>query len=349
VSWDDSLGNMKALDEWRAQIDLTYNLETPAHFPRIATAPPRLASSRIPMKFGRVPGIDKQISRLVMGCDNQPNFPHAAAMFDDFFERGGNAFDTAWLYHRGHQERLLGQWIKLRNLRGQVVLIVKGGHTPYCNPIDVTTQLLESLERLGTDHADVYLLHRDNPMIPAGEFVDVLDEHARAGRIGAFGGSNWTTARVDAANEYAKKNGRRGFAVLSNQFSLARMVDAPWAGCLSAGDDDSRAWLEHTQTPLLAWSSQAQGFFATDPASASPNVVRCWHADDNFRRLERVRELARKRDVLPTNVALAYVLHQPFPTFALIGPRQLSETRTTWPALGIELSAEEVRWLNLEG
>ena len=348
MSWDDSLANMKALDQWRAQIGLTYDLESPEHFPRSTTASQRLSSRNPPMKFGRILHVNKDVSRLVMGCDNQPNFPHAAAMFDDFFERGGNAFDTAWLYHGGHQERLLGQWMKLRGVREQVVLIVKGGHTPYCNPIDLTTQLVESLERLGTDHAAVCMLHRYNPLIPAGEFVDVLDEHARAGRIRAFGGSNWTTARVEAANTYAEKNGRRAFAVLSNQFSLARMVDAPWAGCISAGDEESRAWLARTQTPLLAWSSQAQGFFATDPSTASKNLSRCWHAEDNFRRLERVRELARQRNVLPTNVALAYVLHQPLPTFALIGPRQLSETRTTWPALGIELSPQDVRWLNLE-
>ena len=348
MSWDDSLGNMKTLDRWRAQIDLAYDVETPEYFPREKTAPPRLASSRkIPMTFGRIAGIEKDVSRLVMGCDNQPDYPHAVAMFDDFFDRGGNAFDTAWLYHGGHQERLLGHWMKLRNVRDQAIVIVKGGHTPYCNPIDLTTQLLMSLERLGTDHADVYLLHRDNPMIPAGEFVDVLDEHARAGRVRAFGGSNWSTARIDAANEYARKNGRRGFGVLSNQFSLARMIEPPWAGCVSAGDDESRAWLARTQTPLLAWSSQAQGFFATDPKDASRDAVRCWHSDDNFRRLERVKELARKRDVHPTNVALAYVLHQPFPTFALIGPRQLSETRTTWPALGVELSQREIDWLEL--
>ena len=349
MSWEDSLGNMKALDKWRGQINLTYDLETPEHFPRTVTAPSRIVSPPIPpMKFGRIPGVEKQVSRLVMGCDNQPNFPHAVAMFDDFFARGGNAFDTAFIYHGGLQERLLGQWIKLRGVRERVVVIVKGAHTPYCNPYDLTTQLTQSLERLGTEYADVYLLHRDNPMIPAGEFVDVLDEHARAGRVRAFGGSNWTTARVDAANEYARKQGRRGFAVLSNQLSLARMLEAPWVGCVSAGDDDSRAWLARTQTPLLAWSSQAQGFFAIDPSSASRDVVRCWHDGDNFERLRRARELADKHGVAPTNVALAYVLHQPFPTFALIGPRQLSETRTTWPALGVELSPEEVRWLTLE-
>ena len=60
------------------------------------------------------------------------------------------------------------------------------------------------------------------------------------------------------------------------------------------------------------------------------------------------RQLAEQRGVLPINVALAYVLCQPFPTFPLIGPRVLSEIRTSLPALDIELSPDEVRWLNLE-
>ena len=65
-------------------------------------------------------------------------------------------------------------------------------------------------------------------------------------------------------------------------------------------------------------------------------------------RLPRVNELAKKRNLLPINIALAYVLNQPFPTFALIGPRQLSETRTSFAALDIELMPQESRWLNLE-
>jgi len=52
--------------------------------------------------------------------------------------------------------------------------------------------------------------------------------------------------------------------------------------------------------------------------------------------------------VLPINVALAYVLHQPFPTFPIIGPRTLRELLTSLPALGLRLTADELRWLNLE-
>jgi aryl-alcohol dehydrogenase-like predicted oxidoreductase len=147
-------------------------------------------------------------------------------------------------------------------------------------------------------------------------------------------------------------NNKTGFAAVSNNFSLARMIDAVWAGCISASDPDSRGWFARTQLPLLAWSSQSRGFFL--PGRAAPDklddaeLVRCWYSEDNFKRLERVNEMAKKRNVLPINIALAYVLNQPFPTFALIGPRQLSETRTSLAALDIELSPKELRWLNLE-
>ena len=79
-----------------------------------------------------------------------------------------------------------------------------------------------------------------------------------------------------------------------------------------------------------------------------PELVRCWYSDDNFQRLERANELAEKKGVLPINIALAYVLCQPFPTFPLIGPRVLEETRTSLPGLEVELTPEEVKWLNLE-
>jgi aryl-alcohol dehydrogenase-like predicted oxidoreductase len=103
--------------------------------------------------------------------------------------------------------------------------------------------------------------------------------------------------------------------------------------------------------PIMPWSSQARGFFtgrAHPDDYSDAELVRCWYSDDNFQRLERVNQMAQKRGVLPINIALAYVLNQPFPTFPLIGPRLLSETRTSLPALTVELTPEEIRWLNLE-
>jgi aryl-alcohol dehydrogenase-like predicted oxidoreductase len=102
--------------------------------------------------------------------------------------------------------------------------------------------------------------------------------------------------------------------------------------------------------PLMPWSSQARGFFVrADPADKSDSsLVRCWYSEDNFRRLERARELAARRGVQPIVIALAYVLCQPFPTLPLIGPRTLAETRVSMQALDVKLSPEELRWLNLE-
>jgi predicted dehydrogenase/aryl-alcohol dehydrogenase-like predicted oxidoreductase len=351
MTWADTLGNLKTLDRWRESVGLVYEAEKPEAFRlTVAKRPLRTRSDHF-MKYGVIPGIGKKISRLFMGVDNQPTIAHATVMFDDFVENGGNAFDTAYIYGGGRSEKLLGQWVNNRDIRESVVILGKGAHTPYCNPVDLTRQLLDSLDRLQTGYVDIYMLHRDNPDVPVGEFVDVLNEHVKAGRIRAFGGSNWGIVRVEAANAYARSNGLQGFAAISNNFSLARMVAPVWEGCIAASDPDFRAWLTKTQMPVIGWSSQARGFF-TDRARpddvSDPELARCWYSEDNFGRQERAKKMARKKHVLPINIALAYVLCQPFPIFAIIGPRTLEETRTSLPALHVELTPEELKWLNLE-
>jgi aryl-alcohol dehydrogenase-like predicted oxidoreductase len=353
MSWDDSLGNIKTLDAWRAAIGLTYDQEK-ADAPELkftVANRPLAKRDNAPMQYGTIEGIDKPASRLVLGVDNQETVAYGSAMFDAFFEAGGNFFDTAFIYMGGRSEVIFGHWLKNRNIREQIVLLDKGAHTPFCTPADLSKQFLTSLERLQTDYTDLYAMHRDNPQVPVGEFIDVLNEHVRAGRMKRFGGSNWTIERFEAANEYATKNGLQGMSFLSNNFTLARMIEPPWAGCMSASTPEFRAWLTEKQIPLMPWSSQARGFFLDDTApdfKADPERVRCWFSDDNFERLQRARELAKKYNVMAINIALAYVLRQPFPTFPLIGPRTMSELRTSLPALAVPLTDEEVKWLNLE-
>lgn len=352
MTWADTLSQAQTLDQWRQACGVVYQIETDKKYPQVTVSGETLSVKPNSMKYLEIPGVGKKMSRIVMGCDNQRTLAHMTIMNDDFFEKGGNAFDTAWLYAGGLQERLLGQWMKLRGVRDQCVVIVKGCHSPFADPISLTRQLKESLERLQTDYADIYMMHRDNLEIPASEFIDVMNEHVKAGRIKVFGGSNWSLKRVDEANAYAKSKGLQGFGVVSNNFSLARMVDPVWGGCIAASDPESRAWFAKTQTALLSWSSQARGFFL--PGRAAPDkledkeMTRCWYSEDNFQRLERARELAKKHNVSPINIALAYVLCQPFPTIALVGPRLLSETRTTLPGVNVELTPEEVKYLNLE-
>src|SRR5690606_23395249 len=111
MSWDDTLGTMAVLDRWRAAIGLTYPDERiDANRPIVHRRPLRRRADHR-MRYGEVPGVGKPVSRLVMGVDNQTTLAHASVMFDDFVERGGTAFDTAYIYGGGLCERVLGQWI----------------------------------------------------------------------------------------------------------------------------------------------------------------------------------------------------------------------------------------------
>ncbi len=348
MSVADTLGNMAALDAWRVAAGLTYTSEkTDASFPTVDRGPLKKRADA-PMRYGTIPGVSVPVSRLILGCDNQKTMPHATAMFDDFFERGGNAYDTAWGYGGGVTEQLLGRWIEQRGVRAGTAIIMKGAHTPLCTPDFLKSQIAESLERLRTDYADLYLMHRDNLDVPIGEFVEVLNEEYRAGRIKAFGGSNWSLKRLQEANAYAEKKGLQKFTLVSNNFSLANMVDPVWSGCVAATDPEFRSWLEQTQTALLAWSSQARGFF-TERAGRDKfddaELTRCWYSEENFGRRDRAIKLAKEKGVAPIQIALAYVLEQSFPTFALIGPRVIGETASSCRGLAVRLTPEEVLWL----
>lgn len=353
MSWGDTLANMQTLDRWREEIGLFYPIErSDAVFPSIDNKPLCVRDGSR-MKYGEIAGVGKPVSRMVMGVmltGAQMYMPHISMLFDEFFACGGNCFDTAHIYAGGLSEQALGKWIQNRGIRKQVVVLDKGAHTPNCNPEDLTKQLMESLDRLGSDYIDLYLMHRDNTDIPVGEFVDVLNEHKNAGRIRAFGGSNWTIARVEAANEYAKSKGLTGFSAMSNNFSLARMVEPVWGGCIASSDPESRAWFQKSKMPLMAWSSLARGFFVNgDPKNLSDdNMVQSWYSDDNFKRQERIKKMSAERGISIMSIAMAYVLCQPMELYALFGPATIDEMRISLQALDITLSPEDMKWLNLE-
>ena len=124
------------------------------------------------MQHGRLPGLDKNISRLILGCDNKMNTEDGAPLWDAFIAAGGTAFDTAFVYGAGRCEEALGGWIKSRGAADNIAVIVKGAHTPFCDPEDLVWQLQSSLERLTIPAADIYIMHRDNPDVPVDEFIE---------------------------------------------------------------------------------------------------------------------------------------------------------------------------------
>ena len=119
----------------------------------------------------------------------------------------GNTFDTGFVYGGGQHEKVLGEWIKTRGVQKTTTVIAKGAHTPYCLPGAIGAQLTISLERLQLESVPIYNMHRDNLAVPVSEFVDALNQLKAAGKIGIFGGSNWSPARVAEANAYAAAQG----------------------------------------------------------------------------------------------------------------------------------------------
>jgi aryl-alcohol dehydrogenase-like predicted oxidoreductase len=144
--------------------------------------------------------------------------------------------------------------------------------------------------------------------------------------------------------------------VSSPNLALAVPNEPMWVGCVSlAGDPEALAWYARTRMPLFAWSSQARGFFSrryspgmSGETPDQQNVIRTYFSDANWERYRRADELARRRGCSLSQVALAWVLHQPLNLYALIGPASVAELDDCLGALDVELSADEVAWLNLE-
>jgi aryl-alcohol dehydrogenase-like predicted oxidoreductase len=213
------------------------------------------------MKYDTIKGLEKKISKLILGNDNQTEYDSAAELWDHWIKVGGNAFDNAHIYGGGLMEKLLGEWHTKRNNRESLVIIAKGAHTPNCNPQGVSDQLTESLERLKIDCADIYIMHRDNIEVPIDEFIDVLNKEKEKGRIKIFGGSNWTLSRFRDANNWANKNNKQPMSILNNNLALSKMIQPLWDGCISSNDENILKYLEETQTAHLSWSSQGRGYF----------------------------------------------------------------------------------------
>lgn len=318
------------------------------------------------MQYGNVTGIDKPVSRIVQGCvmmktDEQEKWNE---LLDACLATGVNCFDTAHGYGDGESERTLGAWIEARGNRDQIVLLDKGAHhsddRKRVTPYDIGADVLDGLVRLRTDHIDLFVLHRDDESVPVGPIVEALNEHKSAGRIGAFGGSNWTHRRIAEANEYADAHNLTPFAVTSPNYTLAVQKEEPWADCVSIAGPagaEARAYYTKQQMPVFAWSALAGGFFSGRFTRENLDqfeeyfdalVVRCYCTEENFQRLDRVKQLAAERTLSVAQVAVAYVLSTSLNLFALTAARTPEEATANASSAAVQLTTEELAWLNLQ-
>lgn len=318
------------------------------------------------MQYGNVPGLDKPVSRIVHGTirANSKELDASFAVLDAALELGITTFDTAHVYGSGDNERTVGRWIKERGIRDKVVILAKGAHhntdRKRVTPYDITADIHDSLSRFDVGHLDLYILHRDNPAVPVGPIVEILNQHHAAGLIGPFGGSNWSWERICEANDYASAHNLVPFVATSPNLSLAEMVHEPWPGCISISGDQGKAareWYQRQNMAVFAWSSLAGGFFSgrfkrdnldTFSEYFDMVVVNTYCTGANFQRLERAQQLADEKDVTVAQIAVAWVFNQPLNLFALLAPQSAEEAQQNVDALDLKLTQAELDWLDLK-
>lgn len=162
------------------------------------------------MKYTKIPYVNKPVSRILFGTAIPPFMMGGDGnhLLDAMFEMGITTFDTARNYMAA--EISFGKWIEERNIRDKIVILSKCGHPSMfgkkrISEIEIRKDLRKSLNYLHTDYLDIYMLHRDDPEVSVGEIIEIFNELHAEGKIGAFGGSNWTYERIAEANEYAYK------------------------------------------------------------------------------------------------------------------------------------------------
>ena len=323
--------------------------------------------------YGSVPGLDVPVPKIIVGTDRVQTrlwrvLPARRArrawlkLFDAALDMGCTAFDTACSYRGGDAEHLLGSWLGEGAMRHEVIIVTKGGmprpgRPPGLSPEAVAADLETSLRRLRRDSVDLYLLHRDDPDADVAALVEALASHQRAGKIKAYGFSNWDLARVASAVAEARSRGLPPPSALSPQLSLASWRAAPWKGLTSLSGTDaearaSREWVRAQGLAVLAYSPLGRGFFGlttrADLATRGPREAR-WRAaydsPSNFARLARAQELARAKGRTTPEVALAYVLGQPCNTFAVVGVKDAEKLAACVSACHLTLAPAEMRWL----
>lgn len=309
-----------------------------------------------------LPGIPLTPSRIVLGSvffGSDISEAESFAVMDAFAEAGGTFLDTAhvyaaWLdYGVGASERTIGKWLRARGNRDRMVVATKGAHSPLtakekvgrCSRADLEQDLGESLERLGLGYVDLYWLHLDEPTRPVGEIIEALAALWESGRIHAYGASNWSTARIEAANEYAAAHKLPPFVASQPWFSLGALAADPAA-------DELLHWHRASGLTMIPYSSQANGYFGAENAAwarggfaGEAPRAKSFDSQANRRRLQRAIALADQKGCTSNQIALASLLHQPFPIFPIIGTSDPAHAREALGAVGVTLTPAEMAGL----
>lgn len=325
-----------------------------------------LPNPMTPIPTRKLPGTSLHASMLCLGgvfFGNELDERATFALLDRFAELGGNFIDTARIYsdwipgETSRSERILGDWIKSRGRRDALVIATKGAHPflqsldqPRTSAAEIRADLEGSLRSLRLEKIDLYWLHRDDATRPVEHYIDLLNTFVREGKVHAFGASNWTAARLRAANAYARESGQLGFAADQPFWCLgvAQSRPPPYSGYVKF-DRELDRFHQETHLPVVAYTSQANGFFSKFALSSNERPANFekhdFHTPPNVAAARIVLELAAAKRVTPSAIVLGYLLSRTYAVFPIIGCRTLAQLENSAIAPQVRLSTDELQRL----
>ncbi len=271
------------------------------------------------------------------------------AILDAYAGAGGNFIDTAnsYLVEHGGSETIIGRWIADRGNRGQIVLATKvgGGHGPLRNlrAETIEHEAHASLERLQTDHIDLYYAHFDDTDTPLEESLPAFDALVRAGAVRHLGASNYTPQRLAEALDFQRTHGLAEFTVLQPHYNL---VERDFEHTLLPV---AEAW----ELAVLPYFALAKGFLSGKYRPAGEAVesqraegARAYLDSGGAAVLEALDEVAAAHETTVAAVALAWLLAQPCVVAPIASARTIEQLEQILPAATLELTPAELERLS---
>jgi aryl-alcohol dehydrogenase-like predicted oxidoreductase len=318
----------------------------------------------------------QQVTQLALGAmwmGTRTDEQTSHAMLDRYLDLGGSFVDTANCYSwwripgttGGESETVLGRWFASRGNRDKVFLSTKGSgwvadpdrYRDTGVPVTysgagaatLSAELDDSLRRLGTDHIDLYYVHVDDLETPLEETLEALDGFVKAGKIRHVGWSNVRTWRLERILNVADRNGWPAPVAVQQQHTYLRTK--PGVNVRSIVDDEQLDHLRaNPRLSLVAYTPILNGIYDDEAKRATDPKMPDYAGPDSDARLAAVTELAAELGVRPTQLVLAWLLHQTSPAvIPLTGPRTLDQFDSAMAATEIKLSEDHLAHLDAAG
>lgn len=282
------------------------------------------------------------------------------AVLDAYTAAGGNFIDTADVYSSfapgnsgGESETVLGEWLRSRGNRDDVVIATKVGRwseRPGLSAENIKAAAEDSLRRLGTDHIDLYYAHADDESTPLRETLGALDELVQAGKVRYIAASNYTAARLAEALRVSDSAGLARFRALQPHYNLVER----------AGFEAELAGLaEREGLAVLPYYALAKGFLTGkyrpgDATSDSPRAegARAYLDERGVKVLAALDEIATLREAPEApeasvaSVALAWLRGQPSVVAPIASARNTEQLTALLPSAELVLTASELERLS---